>query len=78
MQPFVVVTTYVVQPGRGAEFAASIREDFLPAYKKYADLDGAGLFQRGGLSAEQVTKANARRAAVAAAATQVVYRFIQS
>jgi hypothetical protein len=34
MQPFVVVTTYRVQSGRGAEFAASIREDFLPPYRK--------------------------------------------
>jgi hypothetical protein len=30
----VLVTTYRVQSGRGAEFAASIREDFLPPYRK--------------------------------------------
>lgn len=34
MPPFAVVTTYHVQSGRGAEFAASMREDFLPAYRK--------------------------------------------
>jgi hypothetical protein len=105
MQPFVVVTTYAVQSGRGPDFGTTLREDFLPAYRKagvrdfwvyapnfgtvpagfralvrpvakFAELDDAALLQKGGLSQEQIAKVNARRDAVAAGTTQVVYRFI--
>ena len=104
MQPFVVVTTYKVQRDRVADFGASIREDFLPAYRKagvrdfwvyapafgtidaaervlvrpiarLADLD-QGLFQRAGLTQEQINKINARRNAISEGTSQVVYRFI--
>lgn len=34
MQPFQLVQVFHVAPGKGADFAASLREDYLPAYKK--------------------------------------------
>lgn len=32
--PFVVVQSFQVLPGKGGDFQASLREDFLPAYRK--------------------------------------------
>jgi hypothetical protein len=34
MQPLQLVQVFHVAPGKGADFAASLREDYLPAYKK--------------------------------------------
>jgi len=37
--PFVVVQSFRVLPGKGGDFQASLREDFLPAYRKAGVLD---------------------------------------
>ena len=34
MQPLMVVQVFHTAPGKGAEFEASLKEDYLPAYKK--------------------------------------------
>jgi len=34
MQPLAVVQVAHIQPGKGGDFAASLKEDYLPAYKK--------------------------------------------